>query len=90
MLKKNSNFKELANIAKILSGEPEDEGDKTSLPKDPAVLTSFANAPITAVDVERFISSPKGLLSFMRLNLTEDHVRNQMQLQWNKVLTGEL
>jgi len=54
------------------------------LPINPGMLANFASAPVVSVDVERFFSSLKGLLSFNRLNLTESHVKDQMLLQWNR------
>jgi len=89
VLKKNPGFADLLNIAKILSGEPVEKEDRSKLPQDPAVLANFACAPITSVDVERFFSSLKDLLSSKRLSLTETHVRDQMMIQWNRNIVKE-
>jgi len=84
VLKRNPDFKQLCNIARILKGEPVEKEERAKLPTSPGVLANFASAPITSVDVERFFSSLKGLLSFNRLRLTEGHVKDQMLLQWNR------
>lgn len=73
-------------MSKILSGDPVNKEDREKLPKDPAIITNFSCAPITSVDCERCFSSLKDLLSNKRLRLTENHVKDQMMLQWNKEL----
>lgn len=84
VLGKNPGFKEISSIAKILSGEPVEKEERARLPMDPAILANFACAPITSVDVERFFSSMKDLLSCKRLSMTETHIRDQMIVQWNR------
>lgn len=87
--KKNLGFKEMSNIAKILKGETIQKDERVKLLSDPALLANFASAPITSVDLERFFSSIKDLLSYKRLRLTEEHVKDQMMVQWNKDVIKE-
>jgi hypothetical protein len=90
VLNKNSGFKQVSNIAKILIGEAVETEERAKLPINPRVLANFASAPIVSVDVERFFSSLKGLLSFNRLKLSDSHIKDQMILQWNQDAMKEL
>lgn len=86
VLKRNPGYAKMTNINKILSGREVAAEERAELPSGPATIASFSCAPITSVDVERFFSALKDLLSSKRLSMSEDHVRDQMLLQWNKDL----
>lgn len=81
ILKKNPGFEKLSQIGSVLSGEK-----VQGLKEDPNIIASFSCAPMTSVDCERAFSTFKELLSIKRNRLTEDHLKDQMLIQWNQAL----
>lgn len=81
VLKKNPGYIKLTKFASILQGK-----GMAGLKEEPDVIASFTCAPTTSVDCERVFSLFKDLLSNKRMRLTEEHLRDQMIIQWNQEL----
>jgi len=81
VLKKNPGYIKLTKFASVLKGE-----GATGLKEEPDVIANFKCAPTTSVDCERVFSMFKDLLSNKRMRLTEEHLRDQMIIQWNQEL----
>ncbi len=81
ILKKNPAYKKVVQIGSVLKGE-----EVPGLKEDPNIIASFSCAPVTSVDCERTFSIFKDLLINKRNRLTEDHLRDQMLIQWNEGL----
>ena len=66
------------NISKVIRGSQDDfEGE------DPNLIAIKANAPVVTCDVERTFSLLKDVNSAKRWNLTEEHIKEIMMIQWN-------
>lgn len=81
ILKKNPGFERLMMFASVHDGKT-----VSGLEEDPATISNFKFAPVTSVDCERAFSLFKDLISSKRLRMTEEHLRDQMMIQWNREL----
>ena len=70
VISKNPDFKFLVNVAKVLRGEYLAE-----LSLGPSEISKFANAPIVSLELLRFFSYFKGLLSPQRERYTVEHLK---------------
>ena len=75
---KNLGFDKIHKISKVLRGSEDDfEGE------DPNLIAIKANAPVVTCDVERTFSLLKDVNSAKQWNLTEEHIKEIMMIQWN-------
>lgn len=82
VLNKNPGYKRMCQFGAVLSGD----ADGSDLQESPDLIVNFKYAPVTSVDCERVFSSFKDVLSCKRTRLTEQHLKDQMIIQWNKDL----
>ncbi|XP_022166527.1 uncharacterized protein LOC111031049, partial [Myzus persicae] len=82
VLEKNSGFKTILNISKILSGQ---ESSMEGLPDDLTGddITYFKYAPITSTDVERSFSRYKTLLVDNRRSFNFENIKKSLVVQCN-------
>ena len=84
VIQKNPGFDKLAKYGMILTGEKVE-----GVTESPGVIANFKNAPLVSVDCERSFSKFNDLLSNKRMKFTEEHLRDQMIIQWNSELVTE-
>ena len=84
VIQKNPGFDKLAKYGMILSGEKVE-----GVTESPGVIANFKNAPLVSVDCEMSFSKFNDLLSNKRMKFTEEHLRDQMIIQWNSELVTE-
>ncbi len=80
-INRNPGFEKMAQIGAVLSGESVQD-----IQEDPNVLVSFRCTPMMYVDCERAFNVFKDILGSKRNKLTEEHLKDQMLLQWNSAL----
>lgn len=82
VLEKNSGFKTILNISKILSGQ---ETSMEGLPDDLTGddITYFKYAPITSTDIERSFSRYKTLLADNRRSFNFENIKKSLVVQYN-------
>lgn len=83
VLDKNTGFKTMTTISKILNGE---KVSNQNFPDDlnNSDIAHFQFAPITSVDVERSFSKYKNLLSDNRRSFTIENIKHALIVQCNK------
>lgn len=88
VLEKNTGFKSICTVSKILNGE---EVSKLELPEDLNLndMTYLKFAPITSVDVERSFSTYKALLADNRRSFLFENLRETLIVQCNNRDTSE-
>ncbi len=78
VLEKNPGFSWMQKVARVPCGSVDDfEGND---PNEPAIL---ANAPVVSCDVERRFSALTDVNVPKRCNLSEEHVKDALIIQWN-------
>lgn len=82
VLEKNTGFKSICTVSKILNGE---EVSKLELPEDLNLddMTYLKFSPITSVDVERSFSSYKTLLTDNRRSFIFENLKESLIVQCN-------
>ena len=79
ILEKNPGLAELDKINKILQGDTTVDVQEI----EPIALSSFKFAPITSVDVERWFSKYKNVLSDKRHSFTESNFEMHLVVNYN-------